>query len=588
MSVVLGLNAYHGDSSACVVVDGEIIAAAEEERFLRIKHWAGFPAESVKYCLNEAGISLSEVTDVAINQNRYANLLRKGAYVVKNRPSLSIILNRIQNQRQRISLKRELHMLGQDDEFKGKIHYVEHHLAHIASSYYPSGFDEAVIVSVDGFGDFSSTKWGHVDAGKITISDGIFFPHSLGIFYQAMTQYLGFYSYGDEYKVMGLAPYRKNSMVDELSEILCIKENGRFELNLKYFRHYRSGFEYTWLNGEPKIGKLFEPALEDYLGNARSPKDEITQFHIDLAGATQEVYEKAFFEILNHAYSLHASPNLALSGGCAMNSVANGKITDNTPFQKLYVPAAAGDAGGAIGAALTVACRGFSGNKDSKRTWTDTAYLGPQYSEQEITQCIQENAAEFSKGGCDVNFFEDESKLCEQIARYISNGKVIGWFQGRMEWGPRALGNRSILADPRRDDVKDLLNIKIKRREKFRPFAPSILRECVQDWFEKDDDVPFMMQVFKIKHDKQQVVPGVTHVDGTGRLQTVSKQSNLIYYNLIKKFYDITGVPMLLNTSFNENEPIVCTPAEAVSCFMRTNMDAVVIGQWVVQRKQCT
>jgi len=565
--IVLGLNAYHGDASACLLRDGVLVAAAEEERFRRIKHWAGFPTEAIRWCLRAAGVGLGEVSHVAVNQDSRANLGRKLAYVLKRRPELSLVLQRIRNKRKREGVDAVLErVLSQP--FNGEVHFIEHHRAHLASAFLASPFEEAAAVSVDGFGDFASAAWGLGRGGTVAIDDRIYFPHSLGLFYQSLTQYLGFPNYGDEYKVMGLAPYGEARFMREMRRILRVDAAGSFELDLRFFRHASEKIDYEWESGEPVIGTLYTPVLEGLR-------------HRDIACSVQAMYEEAFFALLNAVHRRYSVTNLALAGGCAMNSVANGKVYDRTPFRKLYVQAAAGDAGGAIGAALTVWGE-LSGAQP--RSAMDHAYWGPAFSDAEIGAVIEARRRDIDAQGCILSVAEDEQALCEQAAQAVAEGSVVGWFQGRMEWGPRALGNRSIVCDPRRADMKDLLNAKIKRRESFRPFAPSILREAVPDWFETDDDVPFMTQVFPIRPEKRALIPAVTHVDGSGRLQTVTRGSNPRYYALIDAFRTRTGVPMVLNTSFNENEPVVCRPEEALDCFLRTGMDVLVIGERILRR----
>ena len=588
MTTILGLNAYHADSSACLVRDGVLVAAAEEERFRRIKHWAGFPSESIRFCLAEAGIGLGDLDLVAINQDSGANLWKKLAYMATRRPDLSLVLERIRNKRQRTGVAEELARAFPGERLRAKVCNVEHHLAHLGSAFLVSPFEEAVAVSVDGFGDFASAAWGVGRGSVVEADDKVYFPHSLGIFYQALTQYLGFPNYGDEYKVMGLAPYGEPRFIDALRGIVTLEEGGAFRLNLDFFRHHREKIGFEWANGEPTIGTLYSQQLVELLGPARGRDETLTQRHMDLARSVQAMYEEAFFHLLNCLHERYRVDALTLAGGCAMNSVANGKVARNTPFRRLYVQSAAGDAGGAIGAAF-VAWHQGKGRAEVARSWArsfvmDHAYWGPAASNDEVSVLLLAHGEALAKAGCTLRRIEDEDELVRVTAQAISAGLVVGWFQGRMEWGPRALGNRSILADPRRADMKDILNRKIKRRESFRPFAPSILREAVPDWFEADEDVPFMMQVYPIRAEKRALIPAVTHVDGSGRLQTVHRETNPLYYRLIEAFAALTGVPMVLNTSFNENEPVVCRPAEALDCFLRTNMDMLVIGEWLVER----
>ena len=581
---ILGINAFHGDSSACLIRDGVIVAAAEEERFRRVKHWAGFPSQAIAWCLKDAGVSLADVQHIAINQDSNANIGKKVAYTLLKRPDLSLVLDRIRNKRERDGVDVHLARAFPGQTFTGKFHAVEHHVAHLSSAFHVSPFDEAVVVSVDGFGDFASAAWGFGRGTEITVDDRVYFPHSLGIFYQALTQFIGFPNYGDEYKAMGLAPYGQPTYLDAMRKIVLLQRDGSFKLDLKYFRHAREKIEYEWENGSPSVGTLFSPALAQLLGPARRADDPLEQHHKDIARSVQAMYEEAFFHLLNTLHGRHGGDAVCVAGGCGMNSVANGKITIRTPFKRVYVQAAAGDAGGAIGAAYSV----WHSLGGARGPTMNHAYLGPGYDDLEIASLLDKQAEAIAAAGCSVRRIDDEGELCSLTAEAIADGKVVGWFQGRMEWGPRALGNRSILGDPRRADMKDILNLKIKRRESFRPFAPSVLREAVPEWFEVDGDVPFMMQVYPIRSEKRALIPAVTHVDGSGRLQTVEKSTNSLYYRLISAFSDRTGVPMVLNTSFNENEPVVCQPQEALDCFLRTKMDVLVIGRTMLVRGATT
>jgi carbamoyltransferase len=582
--IILGLNAFHGDSSAALVRDGKLIAAAEEERFRRIKHWAGFPTQSISYCLNEAGVRLSDIEHIALNQNNRANLLRKIGYFLFKSPNIDLVLSRLRNRRLRTAVPVLLQQAFPGETVHAKVHRVEHHLAHLSSAFHVCPFDEAAVVSIDGFGDFSSAAWGAAKGSEISTYGRVYFPHSLGIFYQAVTQYLGFTQYGDEYKVMGLAPYGETSCVDAMRKIVHLLPDGGFELNLKYFRHHRVDVAYQWTDGSPEFADLFSPALEQLLGPRRLPAEPLDDRHRAIARSAQAMYEEAFFHLLGALQKRSGLTDLSLAGGCAMNSVANGKVRRMTSFRRVYVQPAAGDAGGAIGSAFAVWHK-----LGGKRTFVmDHAYWGPAFGAADISNLVGARRSEIAAAGCLLENVCDEAALCQRAAAAIADGKVVGWFQGRMEWGPRALGNRSIVCDPRRADMKALLNAKIKRRESFRPFAPSVLEEAVPEWFEEDDAVPFMMQVFQIREAKRKLIPAVTHVDGSGRLQTVSSLANPKYYRLIESFRAITGVPMVLNTSFNENEPVVCRPQEALDCFLRTNMDLLVIENTVISRQDGT
>jgi carbamoyltransferase len=583
MVYILGLNAYHGDSSACLILNGTLVAAAEEERFRRIKHWAGLPLEAISYCLEAGGITIDQVDHITINRNPSANLLKKALFAFSKRPNLGAIKDRLKNASMVKDIREEIAIgLGvEGSRVVAQIHNVEHHRAHLASSFFVSPFNSAAVVSVDGFGDFASAMWGEGIGNSITVYNQVNFPHSLGLYYLALTQYLGFMHYGDEYKVMGLAPYGKPTEMEKMRRIVLLKPRGCYELDLDYFIHHSEGVSMVWDNCEPKIGRVFSDNLVDLLGQPRKPNDPLTDYHKNLASSLQEMYEEAFFHILTHVYLETQNRNLCLAGGCAMNSVANGKVFERSQFKELYIQSAAGDGGGAIGAAYYVWNQKM---KKPRGFIMDHAYLGPQFNDNEIGEKLKMKGDELSSENCTVDRIDDESELYRRTATLVAEGKVIGWFQGRMEWGPRALGNRSIICDPRRSDMKDILNLKIKRRESFRPFAPSIIREAVGEWFETDYEVPFMLQVYQIREKKRQLIPAVTHVNGSGRLQTVTESQNPRYYRLIKAFASITGVPMVLNTSFNENEPVVCNPKEALDCFLRTRMDVLVMGNWFIER----
>lgn len=578
--IILGLNAFHGDSSACILRDGVLIAAVEEERFRRLKHWAGFPSLSIAYCLEAAGVTLSDVGIIATNQDSSAHFWKKAAYVATNRPSLSLLKDRLANRSKRRSIGDHLADAFPDQQFSGEYAAVEHHVAHMSSAFHVSPFKEASVVSVDGFGDFSSAAWGLGQGTQINSEGRVYFPHSLGIFYQAITQYLGFPHYGDEYKVMGLAPYGQPTEIDKMRQIVKLEGDGGFSLDTRYFRHHKEGVAYSWDDGSPEVGDLFSDALEGLLGPRRAKDEPLTAYHHMLARSAQAMYEEAFFHLLNTLHARHKVPAVTIAGGCGANSVANGKVRRNTPYSQVYVQSAAGDAGGAIGAAFSA----WHSRGGPRGFVMDHAYWGPEASAAEIDALLAGRTDDLSAAECTIERFDAVETLAAATAQAVSEGKVIGWFQGRMEWGPRALGNRSIIGDPRRSDMKDILNLKIKRRESFRPFAPSILKGYTGEWFEEVDDVPFMMQVFQIREEKRAQIPAVTHVDGSGRLQTVDAATNPRYAALIEAFNTITGVPMVLNTSFNENEPVVCRVAEALDCFLRTKMDVLVLGDVLIRR----
>jgi carbamoyltransferase len=582
LMLILGLNAFHADSAACLLSDGVLVAAAEEERFRRVKHWAGFPSEAIRWCAAQAGATLADVEHVALNQDSRANLLWKAHYLVTRRPDIRLIAERFQNRKARADAAELLEQAFPGHSFRGKVHPIEHHLAHLSSAFHVSPFEEAVAVSVDGFGDFASTAWGVGRGARLSVDGRVLFPHSLGLFYQAITQYLGFPNYGDEYKVMGLAPYGDPIYLQEMSQIVKLKPDGSFELDLGYFRHHQEQIPYRWENSSPSFGDVFSPALEELLGPRRAKNTQLEQRHMDIARSAQTIYERAFLQLVQRLHQSTGITNLALAGGCANNSVANGKVRRQTGFRRVYIHAAPGDAGGAVGAAFAL----WHKRGGARRFAMDHAYWGPGFKDADFASLLDARAEDLSAAGCATWRVDDDRALCTRVAQAIAEGKVVGWFQGRMEWGPRALGNRSIICDPRRADMKQILNAKIKRRESFRPFAPSVLDSAVAEWFEEDDAVPFMTQVFQIREEKRGLIPAVTHVDGSGRLQTVHHHTNPRFYGLIEAFRDITGVPMVLNTSFNENEPVVCRPEEALDCFLRTNMDLLVLGQRIIRRAE--
>lgn len=571
---ILGINAYHGDSSACILKNGEVIAASEEERFRRIKHWAGFPSEAIKFCLVEANIEITQVDYVTISRDPSANIHKKIMHAAKNLVSVKALKDRLANTKKVGSVKAELSKVFNisEDQIKAEIKNIEHHRSHLASAFFASPFNEAAILSIDGFGDFTSTMIATGKGNKIEVLDTVIYPHSAGIFYTALTQYLGFPHYGDEYKVMGLAPYGEPNYVDELKKVILFKDNGLFELNTKYFKHAKEGVAMSWENGDPHIDSIFSKELENLLGPVRQKDEELTQKHKDIATSVQRVTEELIFHILNHLQKRTGLKNICIAGGVAQNSVANGKILEKTTFEHIYIPSAGHDAGTALGSALWLYNHIL---ENDRLPAIYNAYTGAKSTNEEVETCLKTENIEYTK-------YNDE-ELLEVVSDALINGKVIGWFQGRAEFGPRALGHRSIIVDPRRTDAKELLNAKIKRRESFRPFAPSILEEYVSEYFEKTDKVPFMEKVYPIKKEKHAEIPAVTHVDGTGRLQTVAKGDR--YYDLIEKFRQKTGTPILLNTSFNENEPIVNTPKEALNCYLRTEMDMLVMENCVVARK---
>lgn len=578
--IVLGLNAHHADAAAALVVDGRVVAAAEEERFTRIKHHAGFPAQAARWCLAHAGVDPRELAHVAVNTDPGAAWPARLAFALRHPPTPARALEALRTRGRRLDVLAQLAAALGAPSPRARLHAVPHHLAHLASAFHGSPWEDALAVSVDGSGDFATAAWGRGRGSALALEGQVAFPHSLGVFYQAMTQFLGFPHYGDEYKVMGLAPYGEARFAAALREVLRIGPDGAWRLDLRWFRHARERTTLEPDAGRPRFGPLFHPRLQDLLGPARAPDEPLTPRHHDLARSVQQAYEDALFGWLSALHARHPTPRLALAGGCAQNSVANGKIVERTPFRDLYVAAAGYDAGGALGAAIATWHR-LGG---ARIVPLPHAQLGPAFDDAAIGAALDDARSELAAAGCIVERLDDPGALDARVVDAIVDGGVVGWFQGRMEWGPRALGQRSILADPRRADIRDLLNRKIKRRESFRPFAPSVLREHVAAWFTRDADVPFMGEVLPIRPERRAAIPAVTHVDGTGRLQTVTRAHNARYHALISAFHARTGVPMLLNTSFNENEPVVCSPREALDCFVRTRMDRLAMGSWLVSR----
>lgn len=579
---ILGLNTFHADSGAVLLRDGELVAAVTEERLNRVKHFAGFPARAIREVLDIAGIGIADVDHIGINKDNKANLLAKVSFALRNLSRISRMARQRLEYRARAQRAPQLicEALGiRPDELRARVHNVEHHLCHAASCFLVSEFDEAAIFSVDGFGDFASTMTALGRGNDIAILDRVLFPHSLGILYTMICQFIGYDSYGDEGKVMGLAPYGQPAYEDFLDELVRLKPKGRFELNLDYFIHHTEGVDYSFNEqGHPTVAPLFSPAMVKRFGPPRIKHGELTQREMDLAASLQKCLEKAYFHILNHLYEQTRVDALCLAGGVALNSVANGQIFERTPFRRVYTQPAASDDGTAVGVAYYIHNRVLG---RPRQFVMDHAYTGREYGDAEVAAALE------SVGGVEAAHVED-SELFEQTAAAIARGEIVGWFQGKMEWGPRALGNRSIVAHPGLPNMKDVLNSRIKHREWFRPFAPSILLERVGDYFEHTHPSPFMMFVYKTRPEVREKLCAVNHVDDTGRLQTVSRTQNPRYYALIEAFERQTGLPVVLNTSFNENEPIVCTPAEALHCFLRTRMDLLVLGNWMVRRAPAT
>ncbi len=582
--IILGINAYHADSSAAIFVNGKMIAAIEEERFTRTKHWAGFPEKAIAFCLKEAGIGYEGVDHWAIGRDPKAKFFKKLVYLASHPVgSFAAVKERLLNSKKVSSIEHELSRLSglPAKNFASKIKQVEHHRSHIASAFFASPFEKAACLSIDGSGDFTTTMTGIGDGNKIEILDSVDFPHSIGIFYTAFTQLLGFPHYGDEYKVMGMAPYGEPKYMHLLEDVVKLTDDGLFRLDLSYFRTGTQGIISYGADNAPIVAPLYGKKMIEKFGAPRNPgrsgdqarAEPLTQYNKDLAASVQRFTEKIIFYLLEHLHRRTGIDDLCIAGGVAQNSVANGKILRNTPFKRIYIPSAGHDAGISMGAALFTQHGSLNYERQPA---IRSAYTGSRFTNDFIREAMWEKQVKFKEMADDALF--------DLVTDCLINGGVVGWFTGRSEFGPRALGGRSIIADPRRADAKEILNSKVKRRESFRPFAPSVLKEYAAEYFECNDEVPFMEKVYPVRKEKQALIPAVTHVDGTGRLQTVDVEISPRYYNLIEAFRKKTGVPILLNTSFNENEPIVNSPQEALACYLRTEMDMLVMENVVVSR----
>ncbi len=567
--IILGINAYHADSSASLLIDGKIICATEEERFTRIKHWAGLPLKSIEFCLEFAKISIDQVDSICIGRNPKSKIFNKILYTIKNFTSAKEMLL------QRFSNRTDLNDLNQIIKnhfgFCPKINYIEHHRAHLASAFFSSPFNKSTIVSIDGSGDFSTIMIAKGENSKIEVLASQDFPVSLGILYTAFTQFLGFPYYGDEYKVMGLSPYGKPKYLDELRSIIWSGKKSIINWDKSFFNLNNGAIKYQ--NNQPVVPEIFSNNFIKLFGQKRKKNEQINQRHKDIACSLQRRTEELIFEILEKAFVMGDSKNICIAGGVAQNSVANGKIINNTSFTKMYIPSAGHDAGISMGAAQY---EFFHNMKNKRVDALFDANLGIDFSNNQIKIFLDSKKINYK--------FIDDNNIFKYVAKLISDEKVIGFFDGQAEFGPRALGSRSILADPRNKNAQKLLNEKIKKRESFRPFAPSILEEYGGEYFENYQFTPFMERVLQIKKEKRKFIPAVTHVDGSGRLQSVSKELRPRYHALITEFYKITGIPILINTSFNENEPVVNKPEEALDCFLRTNLDVLVLGNYLLEK----
>ncbi|MFQ5461902.1 MAG: carbamoyltransferase [Phycisphaerae bacterium] len=564
--IVLGISCYYHDSGAALVRDGTLVAAAEEERFNRKKHFNDFPTEAVRYCLDQAGITIDQVDHIGFYEKPLVKFNRILETILACWPrsyagwlkAVPLWLGR------RLLMGREIQeRLATDRE----VLFCQHHLSHAASAFLVSPFDEAAILTADGVGEWSTTAWGVGCGTAITMDKEIRFPHSVGLLFSAITAYLGFRINDAEWKVMGLAPYGKPAFVDQFHQVVDIKDDGSFRLNLDYFSHTYS------------TTRTFNRKWEQLFGQPQLTREgELTQFHRDIAHSGQKIVEEIMVKMATHIRRETGMKNLCLAGGVALNCVANWRILKEAGFEDIFIQPAAGDSGGALGTAFYI----YNTVLGHPRTFRMRhGYWGPEFGDAEIEAALKQAGAVYRRA-------DDEPALLAETARMIADGKVVGWFQGRLEFGPRALGARSLLADARDNRMKDVINAKVKFREAFRPFAPAILREHVHEYFDvpRDMDLPYMLLVPKVREEKRAEIPAVTHEDGTGRVQTVTEQDNGAYYRLIKEYHRLTGVPVVINTSFNvRGEPIVCTPADAYDTFVRTGIDALVIGRCIVTEK---
>lgn len=573
---ILGINTSHADASAAIVVDGQLVFAIAEERLNRKKHYAGFPRRAIQACLDAAGLTLAEIDHVALGRDSSANVRQKLQYALLN-PARFLNLMAIRKKSVSLDDLRTLLSEGLEvapEQMRFQEHHVEHHLAHVASAFYCSDFDDCAGMSYDGSGDFVSTMYARCQGNRIEVLDRIYLPHSLGTFYATICRFIGYHQYGDEGKVMGLAPYGHDTYHDFFEEAISLSDNGHFKLNKDYFP--RIGHDQGLRIDEEGFCHLstsFTEKMVERFGPPREPYTDIPQRDRDLAFGMQKRFEEAFMSCVKFLHGRTGNTRLALAGGCALNSVANGKVFDQTPIQQTWIQPAAGDEGLAVGAAFYVWHQVLG---QPRKFCMKHPYWGPEFGDEQIR-------AELDRSGLRYEKLERQT-LLDRTAERLAAKDVVGWFQGRMEWGPRALGNRSILTHPGVDNMKDILNSRIKRREWFRPFAPSVLAERQTELFEHNHPSPFMLHVYKIRPEWRERLCTVNHVDNTGRIQTVAHDENALYYDLISTFDRRTGIPVVLNTSFNENEPIVCTPREAIDCFVRSYMDSLAIGSFLVRR----
>lgn len=579
--IILGLNVYHADTSASIIVNGNIVAACEEERFTRIKHFTGFPKNSINFCLKKLNIKLRDVDYITVNYNLNYNFFNRFKFAFSNITSTSIFSKIINLFNKKTISDTILNIYGVD--CSKKIFFIPHHLSHISSSFLTSGFKDAIGISIDGTGDFSSMEISKYENNKIKVLHKNLFPHSLGILYQAITQFLGFKNYGDEYKIMALAAFGKPNYKNEFDKIIKFIPPYNFDLNLNYFVHHKQPFLEKSYNYKPIFDNLYSFKLESLLGPARNYNEMLSQDHYDIAASLQNKFEEIILKIINNIYMENHSDNLCYSGGCMFNSVLNGKIYNKTNFKNVFFHANVGDAGGSIGSSLNLHLKLSNDFKNIKQ---DNYYIGPSYSNDEVKEVIKNNS--LLLGNFNISFNENFNHINHIVSSILRNKGIVAWFQDECEWGPRALGNRSLLADPTNKNIRNILNKKIKLREPFRPFASSILEEYTDQYFyikNNEDIFPNMNIVLEAKEITKLNFPAIVHLDGSSRIQTLNKIRDKKFYNLIKYFHEQYSCPMLLNTSLNIDEPICESPQDVINSFSSTNIDCIILQNYILIRK---
>ncbi len=576
--IILGLNIFHADTSASLIIDGKIISAIEEERFNKIKHYAGLPFNAINYCLDSANINISDVDIIAVNYNSKYNFLNKLFFAIKNINFSTI--EKIISIKRKLSVKSILQK-NFSKTIYAKIVFVPHHISHISSSYFLSGLNNAIGLTVDGSGDFSTSESFILKNRSINLIDKTLYPHSLGIFYQTFTQFLGFKNYGDEYKFMGLSSYGSPIYVNRIKKVLKYDIKGNFKLNLDFFTHHRSTLNFQFEDGKPFFTNFFNGKFLELFGPELLINQKITQYHKDLAASVQKVFEEVIINKIIYLKNKYNNTNLVLSGGCFFNSTLNGKIHDLGIFQNISISPFVGDAGGGLGASLYIS----RNDMKFKNVSLENSYLGSKFSDETIRLEVIENYQLKNSTTVYYKHFKSDEELTCEIAKNIKDNKIIAWFQGSSEFGPRALGNRSFFANPMNPNIKNIINEKIKKRELFRPFAPVIIEENYKEYFYQNFPSPFMCFVFRAKEKAKKEVPSVVHVDGTSRVQTINIKQNPKVYKLLCQFKKLTGTPILLNTSLNINEPINNDPVSAYETFTKSNVDILVLHNYVFFKK---